>query len=189
MGKIRMKESPHIGSPRVDVDYTYCDKCGSFSVEKKKYPQSDFKKFMGYVGALLACGVVISFLLSLLWKPTLTGASVCGFIGVISIVFVGISLSTKSYLRCRKCGNKHITDDNVLGYKENDKTVIDVPGKFIIKLYVETGENCYHNWVVASDYDPAEVARIYNDGFNPVTDRYICTKCGKKKKGEVTYIG
>ena len=43
-------------------------------------------------------------------------------------------------------------------------------------------ETCEHNWI--PHYDPAEAARIYNDGFNAVTDRYICTKCGNKKKGK-----
>jgi hypothetical protein len=64
---------------------------------------------------------------------------------------------------------------------------------YIISIEVRSGtenntsqNNCNHNW--EPYYNSKEAAQIYNDGLNAYTDRYICTKCGKKKKGEKYYI-
>ena len=47
-------------------------------------------------------------------------------------------------------------------------------------------ETCDHQW--KPNYISDEAASIYDDGFNAYTDQYICTKCGKTKKGEKYYI-
>ena len=53
--------------------------------------------------------------------------------GGLIILLIGTSPS----LQCRKCGNKRITEANVLHYP-NSKMKIDVPDECIIKHFIKT---------------------------------------------------
>jgi hypothetical protein len=134
MGKVLMMESPHIPgvyAVETDVDYTYCDKCGSFSIEAKQHLQSKAKSVIANVGFWIFVISIVWFFVSLILKPSLTFWSLIGIIGVIAVLFG----TPKTFLKCRKCGNEHITDSNVLHYQARDDSVVDAPDNEIIKHY------------------------------------------------------
>jgi len=50
-------------------------------------------------------------------------------------LIIFISISQKNYLKCRKCGNEQISNANVLHYKDNDESMLDVPKELIVIKY------------------------------------------------------
>ena len=129
MGKVRMSEFHRIAGVYEPVesivDYTYCDECGSFNLE---YLVPLHTKVLTAVEVLVVAALLATIYLH---NWTLCGAaSLMG--GLIAFLMTrGISL------RCRKCGNKHITDANVLHYP-SDAMSIDVPDGCIIKRHIKT---------------------------------------------------
>ena len=134
MGKVLMMESPRIPgvyAVETDVDYTYCDKCGSFGVEVKQYPQAKLKALLATVGVWVFIASFLSFFLSLAVRFNWALSCLVGIVGVIAVA-IG---SPKTFRRCKKCGNEQITESNVLNYPEGDTNVVDVPDSEIIKHY------------------------------------------------------
>jgi hypothetical protein len=138
MGKVRMSGDnqvriPGIYEPIVDIfEYTYCDKCGSFSIEQRKRP---------YFKGLIAVRVIaIIFVVSLVVSVRIVmdnwfNSCLTGLIGLIGwIILIGIA--PLGYLKCRKCGNEHITEANVLHYSFNDSSVLDVPDNLAMKQFI-----------------------------------------------------
>jgi hypothetical protein len=125
VGKVRMTEHwcvPEIQESFATVyEYTYCDECGSFDIEyASRIPEAVGKALVliiagSYLGAI---GAVCLF------NADCIVGLLIGLIGLTAFVLIG----TTSRLKCRKCRSEHITSDNVLGYRENENNVIDVPG-------------------------------------------------------------
>jgi hypothetical protein len=99
------------------VNCVYCDKCGSFKI-----------------GQFLDLRTLIWIL------PAALIATALWFVAQSNALFLGISCFTiqliflfelgafkKINYKCKKCGNKHITFDNVLNYPENDQSILDTP--------------------------------------------------------------
>lgn len=134
MGKVRMIESPHIPgvyAVETDVDFVYCDVCGSFDLETRIGTVSAARFAMRIVGG----GIII---LSLFRFLTVTGngqelAVAC--VGAISGAIALLVSMPPGHLHCRRCGNERITDNNVLHYAENNDSVLDIPPDFIVKHY------------------------------------------------------
>ena len=125
MGTVRITEywcDPDIQESFATVyEYTYCDKCGSFDMEHpSRIPDSVAKALVIIIGGSLLGSVGAVFV----FNVDLIVGFLIGLIGVIALVLIGVT----SRLKCSKCGNEHITSDNVLGYQDNDSSVIDVPG-------------------------------------------------------------
>jgi hypothetical protein len=125
VGKVRMTEYwcvPDIQESFATVyEYTYCDECGSFDIEyASRIPDTVSKALVLIIGGSYLGAIGAVFLFN---ADCIVGLLI-GLIGLIAFVLIGVT----SRLKCRKCGNEHITSDNVLGYPENDSSVIDVPG-------------------------------------------------------------
>lgn len=129
MGKVRMTESHRVQGVYEPVesivDYTYCDECGSFNIG---YLFPIYKRVLVAVE-----GCIIVVVLIALYAHNWAVCAVAGLMGGL-IVLV---LRAGPLLQCRKCGNKHVTDANVLRYP-NSYMNIDVPDDCIIKHFVST---------------------------------------------------
>ena len=135
MGKVRMKERSAVPDIHESFDfvydYTYCDTCGSFDVGySSRLPAMVEKASMLLLLLLGFTAILIIFAFPYYWYAS------CG-LGIIAIILLIIILAT-SCLRCRKCGNKNITSENVLNFSEGDESVIDVPSRAILKNHIET---------------------------------------------------
>ena len=135
MGKVRMTERSGVADIQESYDfvydYTYCDECGYFDVNiSSKLPLAVDKALVVLilVSYIAAMGILVFFTSE--WHLS----CLAGLIGVIAFFILG----STGHLKCRKCGNEHISSANVLNYAENDKSVIDVPVKSILKNHIET---------------------------------------------------
>lgn len=126
MGKVAM-ESRRVGYDRgypiVEATlYVYCDKCGSFNIKK----HITLRKWI-LIALFLAVGVIA--------REELPPLIFCW----ILVVFFALPLWRDILIsyKCRKCGNEHITDYNVLHHPPYDKSVVDVPDRYTQKRYID----------------------------------------------------
>ena len=131
MGKVRMTEYDSIPefqeTNEILYDYTYCDNCGSFNiVHLSRLPLVIDK---GLIVFVLASYIAVFVLLFFNWHLS----CLVSILGVSALI---VTVST-AYRECAKCGNKHITSNNVLHYSQNDRSVIDVPESSIIKKQIK----------------------------------------------------
>ena len=122
MGKVTLTEpgSPIPGVYSVEnvFEYTFCDKCGSFSIEQKTRPLSPILKSIRVIILILAVTATIgAAIITKVW----TVSCIIGVIGLLIFMLI----SPKSYLQCRKCGNETITDSPIIGPSIPKKDVDD----------------------------------------------------------------
>lgn len=110
------------------VEYTYCDKCGSFNIDIG-YPKR-------YFDDRLVIVIVSSYMLAIAIGLLTHSLAVCGGIGMIGLIALVI-FSWGKHLRCNSCGNENITSDNVLNYPNADMK-IDVSDRSITKHFIKT---------------------------------------------------
>ncbi len=108
----------------------YCDKCGSFNIGKRITPN------------ILIWISVVAIIATLAWnyakESSLPNALlVCSTSLLISMSLMVSFVSSYTESRCRKCGNKHITNGNVLNYPENNRSILDVPNENTVKYYID----------------------------------------------------
>ena len=132
MGTVRTKEYKRVQGiyepVESIVEYTYCDKCGSFNVG---YPT---RRLDGVVSVI----IVVSFIVSILTAMFLHSSSIfCWGLGTIALVSFLI-FGWGRHLKCNKCGNENITSTNVLNYSGDDMSILDVPQEWAIKHVIET---------------------------------------------------
>jgi hypothetical protein len=134
MAKVRMIQTYSVQDIQESFDYvyeyTYCDECGSFDIEtSSSLPEA--------VSTTLVVITMISFLAAIVVVASFTAiwyyGCLLGLLGVLSFIIVG---ATGRY-QCRKCGNRRISPYNTLQYRENDKSVLDVPESSIKKERVD----------------------------------------------------
>ena len=105
----------------------YCDRCGSFKIGKR----ITLKMLIWiFITAIIATAFWYSAR-----KGALPGAWPACFGSLLLIVSITGVLNLG--YGCRKCGNRHITLDNVLGYHPHDRSLLDVPYEATIKYYVD----------------------------------------------------
>lgn len=109
----------------------YCDVCGSFKL-KCWIP---FPKWMVSAAAIIIMGVVLTgFLIERINIQNFL-IFFCGSL-VVLVLFTSDSFRHLIHI-CRKCGNTHITRDNVLNVSEYDRNILDVPYESTIKYYTD----------------------------------------------------
>ena len=132
MGKVRTTEYLHITGiyepAESIVDYTYCDKCGSFNIDLG-YPHRPIDNALTII-------IGLSFVTALVIGLLTRSLAVCVGFGVVSFIAFLISDWGK-HMRCNTCGNEKITSDNVLNFS-GDNLNIDVPDGAIVKNYIKT---------------------------------------------------
>lgn len=132
MGKFRTSEFHHVEGIYAPVesvvDYTYCDKCGSFNIDIG-YPKRAFDDPLAIVILLSYVGAIVAGF----WTRSLTICLGIGTMGLVAFVI----FSWGKHSKCRECGNENITSENVLNYP-NAKMKIDVPENSIVKDFIET---------------------------------------------------
>ena len=99
------------------VNCVYCDKCGSFKI----------RQFIDL--RTLIWILPVALLATAFWTVAERFAL---FLGIscfaIQLVFLfELGAFNKINYKCKKCGNKYITFDNVLNYPENDQSILDTP--------------------------------------------------------------
>ena len=112
----------------VGTYYLYCDKCGSFDITRR-FTLATWFKIVVALAALVGAVVWISLdkerWLCFFWL---------GFAFFFMFLPVAGDLFRELDLRCRKCGNRQITHDDVLNYGERDRhSILDVSGEKAIK--------------------------------------------------------
>jgi hypothetical protein len=110
----------------LDTYYLYCDACGSFNIGHR-FTLATWAKAIA--GLAVLGGAV-------LWIGSNTERWACFFWLVLLFFVIYPFLKEVKYLDliCRKCGNRHITRDDVLNLGEGDmKCIPDVPVRRIIK--------------------------------------------------------
>lgn len=110
------------------VEYTYCDKCGSFNIDLG-YPKRPFDDNLAIVTPV---AYVIAIAALILTKSL----ALCGGIGLIGLVAF-IIYGWGKHSKCNVCGNENITSNNILNYPNADMN-IDVPDGSIVKHYIST---------------------------------------------------
>jgi predicted nucleic-acid-binding Zn-ribbon protein len=108
--------------------YIYCDKCGSFRITTR----IGLKTWI-LITVPVLCAVAI-------WNNVKDHASPGAGVGcwsIFAVLLFGILWESRQRLghKCRKCGNVHITENNVLNYRAFDKSVLDVPERLTHKHY------------------------------------------------------
>jgi hypothetical protein len=103
----------------------YCDRCGSFKIGKRVTAKA------------LTWLVITALVATVLWYSMRDGALPgAWFACFLPLVFFLAPTGVLALgYRCKKCGNSHITYENVLGYPSYDRTVLDVPYEVTAKLY------------------------------------------------------
>ena len=137
MGKVRMMESsriPGVYAVESDYEYTYCDDCGSFSIETVVFPSSSARKAVSIVGVLLVVSSIGWFLLAVEARTYWLSGCIAGAAGALAL----LASRPKATLRCRKCGAQDITNFNFRHYKECDESVVDVPINMILRRHLQT---------------------------------------------------
>lgn len=105
----------------------YCDKCGSFDISKR----TSLKVIVVVLFALMTS----SLFFPIVSNPSqLGGWLACFSLQLLFILITGL-IKIIEIPRCRKCGNRHFTMTNVLGYPEKDSSYLDVPFDKTIKFY------------------------------------------------------
>ena len=110
--------------------YIYCDKCGSFKIRTR----IGLRTWI-LIAVPVLCAVAI-------WHNVkdhaLTRAGVvCWGIFVVLLLVILWEFRQDLGHKCRKCGNVHITENNVLNYPRFDESVLDVPERLTHKHYLE----------------------------------------------------
>jgi ribosomal protein L37E len=138
MGKITRTEPgeriPGVYGVENDVEYVYCDKCGSFSIEMKRRPRSSAHSLFAALGILISVSAAILILVGAILTHTWLLACLLIVPGFLALA----AASPRSLLKCRRCGNESISDANVLHYPLDDRTIFDVPDSLIMARVVET---------------------------------------------------
>jgi len=123
MGAVRMTSYKNRPSDHfMIVGYClYCDKCGTFKLRKR----ITLNKVIPF---LLAVAVVI--VLTIYTNPTssIGFGLICFFSLWLFILYPlsQVSNTNTTEYKCKRCGFAHITMENVLNYKEFDKSILDV---------------------------------------------------------------
>ena len=134
MGVVRFSEYEKIAG---SYDYYqhiykifYCDDCGSFSIKPHTQPYTNIQ--------ITAKGLLIvetPLIAALAWVTTHNWI-LCSVLFMVGLI-IFVSISKEMYLMCRKCGNKQITNEDVLNYSKK-KYVIDVPKELCVIEYEHT---------------------------------------------------
>ena len=106
-----------------DYAYTYCDKCGSFDIKQLSRLPPHFDKGLVLITVVSFFGAFA--LLMIHWRL----GCLTGILGLGAFLIGALT----TYFKCGKCGNRHLTSDNVLHYVANDKSVFDVSERDIMK--------------------------------------------------------
>jgi len=108
----------------------YCDKCGSFNIGKRPT-----LKMVNWI--LVAALIVILF--SKLNGSANQIISPISWFACFSVLllFMGMIGLLELGHRCKRCGNTHITMNNVMNYPANDRNILDVPYERTIKYYLD----------------------------------------------------
>lgn len=132
MGKFRTSEFHRVAGVYEPVEsvveYTYCDKCGSFNIDIG-YPKRFFDDNLAIVIPVLYVVAIATGLLT----HSLAFCSGIGLIGLVAFLIY----NWEKHSKCNACGNKNITSGNVLNYPNADMK-IDVPEDSIVKNFIST---------------------------------------------------
>jgi hypothetical protein len=132
MGKFRTSEFHRVAGiyepVESVVEYTYCDKCGSFNIDIG-YPKRPFDNTLAIV-------IPVSYVVAIVTGLLTHSLAACGEIGMIGLIAFLIYIWGK-HAKCNTCGNENITSNNVLNYPSADMS-IDVPEESIIKHFIQT---------------------------------------------------
>ena len=117
--------------------YFYCDKCGSFSLESQTriFTNKQNRNLRTMAKGLIIVETPLLAVLAWILAHNWLLCSVIFVVGLILFIILGPENVRETFLKCRKCGNEHITNSNVLHYKDNDESVIDVPKELMIIRY------------------------------------------------------
>jgi hypothetical protein len=116
------------GSTITQIAYClYCDKCGSFKIGKRVTLR------------ILAWVSIAAIISTLFWYSARDGALPGAWFACFATSLVFISFTGVFQLghKCKKCGNRKISMDNVLGYPANDRSILDVPYETTVKYYLD----------------------------------------------------
>lgn len=111
-------------------EYSYCDKCGSFDLETNSKLADVIDKVLTLV---LLGSVPIAIIIIIIDFSLWHVSCLLGIVGLCTFILIGIT----SYTECKKCGNTKMSTRNVLGYAENDRSVLDVPVNQVTKHQIE----------------------------------------------------
>jgi predicted nucleic-acid-binding Zn-ribbon protein len=120
--------------------YFYCDKCGSFSLETQTRLNANKQNKNIQIMAKVLIIVETPLLAVLAWilAHNWILCSVIFVVGLILFIIFGPEYVQEKFLKCKKCGNEHITNSNVLHYAANDESVLDVPKELIVIKYIHS---------------------------------------------------
>lgn len=130
MGTVAMGEGGSIrfeGSLITQTVYClYCDKCGSFDISKRT--------LLKVIVAVLFVTMTTSLFVPKISNPSEFGFWLACFSSQLLLILITGLINIIEIPRCRKCGNRHFTKTNALGYPEKDSSNLDVPFEKTIKL-------------------------------------------------------
>ena len=138
MGKVRISEFSDEKEIQVTwefvYEYTYCDKCGSFDIGITSLIP---KKISKYIDWFLVILLFLTAIIVGVISDKYIYACLSGLISILIFVFYKVSTST---IVCNKCGNSRISSINSRNYKENDKSIFDIPESKISRKHIVTRE-------------------------------------------------
>jgi len=114
--------------------YVYCDRCGSFDVQRCMSP----RQVLMVIGSCTtaAAALILFFRVALSGKAVGTGGCIALFLAVsLSLIVLLSSLSQIPGYYCKKCGDTTTTRSNTLSYP-SDQSIVDVPEHLVEKFYL-----------------------------------------------------
>jgi hypothetical protein len=139
MGKVALTEFVRIAglyeSAENIFEYFYCDKCGSFDLESHTEPYT--KKM---IGARIALAISIGAFAAVGGIFTHNWIVSCVIGGFGWIAFLIIAPKPGGFIRCRKCGNEHISNINILNYPD-DISILDVSVSSATRIFIKAQFN------------------------------------------------
>ena len=122
----------HDGYPTSVTTYgLYCDRCGSFNLGRR----FTLTTWAQVLAVLIALGSVVTLMASCPeGLPCVT--AVLLFSLFLSLTLLG-DWFKYSHLRCKQCGNRQITREDVLNYSDRSwRSIVDVPDQKIVTYEV-----------------------------------------------------
>jgi len=116
------------GSTITQIAYClYCDKCGSFNIGKR------------ITSKVLFWASISAIISTMFWYSAKDGALPGAWLFCYGITFLFISFFGVFQFgkRCKKCGNRQISMDNVLNYPANNRSILDIPYERTTKYYLD----------------------------------------------------